>query len=250
MSIKQVRDIKKKSQNKKLNIINQQREYNWDDRFHLGNNKEIIKNNNNNINFPKQKKNTIEYIKAQIKGMRRNIPKNNSNYNYEDDLSSQPTQHDELSFIRNLNPEEIEITINGLWEDLGVLNEYKIIFKEMINSMGNNINAKNEFYCLEIENLKKFEESLIKFGKEFDNREKSLLLIEKLVKLMESQFIKLNIEIPDYVIKDFHKAIQSIRLFSINVVLAMNLIREICSYSTINGKFDVDKLHKYNFDRN
>ena len=155
MSIKQVRDIKKKSQNKKLNIINQQREYNWDDRFHLGNNKEIIKNNNNNINFPKQKKNTIEYIKAQIKGMRRNIPKNNSNYNYEDDLSSQPTQHDELSFIRNLNPEEIEITINGLWEDLGVLNEYKIIFKEMINSMGNNINAKNEFYCLEIENLKK-----------------------------------------------------------------------------------------------
>ena len=147
MSIKQVRDIKKKSQNKKLNIINQQREYNWDDRFHLGNKKEIIKNNNNNINIPKQKKNAIEYIKAQIKGMRRNIPKNNSNYNYEDDLSSQPTQHDELSFIRNLNPEEIEITINGLWEDLGVLNEYKIIFKEMINSMGNNINAKNEFYC-------------------------------------------------------------------------------------------------------
>ena len=250
MSIKQVRDIKKKAQNKKLNIINQQREYNWDDRFHLGNNKEIIKNNNNNINIPKQKKNAIEYIKAQIKGMRRNIPKNNSNYNYEDDLSSQPTQHDELSFIRNLNPEEIEITINGLWEDLGVLNEYKIIFKEMINSMGNNINAKNEFYCLEIENLKKFEESLIKFGKEIDNREKSLLLIEKLNKLMESQFIKLNIEIPDYVIKDFHKAIQSIRLFSINVVLAMNSIREICSYSTINGKFDLDKLHKYNFDRN
>lgn len=75
MSIKQVRDIKKKSQNKKLNIINQQREYNWDDRFHLGNNKEIIKNNNNNINIPKQKKKCNRIYKSSNKRNEKKYPK-------------------------------------------------------------------------------------------------------------------------------------------------------------------------------
>ena len=59
--IKGVRNIrdKKKSQNKQINLTNQQRENNWDDRFFLGNIKDQNRNNQNNSNFqiPKPKKN-------------------------------------------------------------------------------------------------------------------------------------------------------------------------------------------------
>ena len=174
---------------------------------------------------------------------------NNNNNNIEDELIFQPTQNDDFSYIKNFNTEEIDIVIKSLWDDLGVLNDYKLIFNETINSI-NNINSKNEFYFLEIENLKKFEESLKKYAKNIENREKSLLLLQKLNEVMETQYIRLNLEIPDHIISDFTQAIQAIRMNSIKVVLSMNLIREICSYSINNGKFDLDKLQKYNFDRN
>ena len=270
--IKGVRNIreKKKSQNKKVNIPNQQRENNRDEGFFLGNIKEQNRNNQNKTNFqiPKPKKNSLEsninFIQAQLKSMRRtynnysdsnynyqqNINNNNNNNNnIEDELIFQPTQNDDFSYIKNFNTEEIDIVIKSLWDDLGVLNDYKLIFNETINSI-NNINSKNEFYFLEIENLKKFEESLKKYAKNIENREKSLLLLQKLNEVMETQYIRLNLEIPDHIISDFTQAIQAIRMNSIKVVLSMNLIREICSYSINNGKFDLDKLQKYNFDRN
>ena len=197
--IKGVRNIreKKKSQNKKVNIPNQQRENNRDEGFFLGNIKEQNRNNQNKTNFqiPKPKKNSLEsninFIQAQLKSMRRtynnysdsnynyqqNINNNNNNNNnIEDELIFQPTQNDDFSYIKNFNTEEIDIVIKSLWDDLGVLNDYKLIFNETINSI-NNINSKNEFYFLEIENLKKFEESLKKYAKNIENREKSLLLL-------------------------------------------------------------------------
>ena len=264
--IKGVRNIKekKKSQNKQINITNQQRENNWDDRFFLGNIKDQNRNNQNNSNFqvPKPKKNSLESysIQSQLKSMRRTYNHSGLNYNYqqnnnnnnnniEDEYTSQPTQIDDFSYIKNFNTEEIDIVIKSLWEDLGVLNDYKLIFNETINSM-NNINSKNEFYFLEIENLKKFEESLNKFGRNIEKREKSLLLLKKLNNIIETQYVSFNLEIPDNIIKDFIHTIEAIRMNSINVVLSMNLIREICSYSTINGKFDLDKIKKYKFDRN
>ena len=263
--IKGVRNIKekKKSQNKKENTINQQRENNWDNRFIFGNIKEINRINQNKTNFqiPKPKKHTLESninsIQSQLKSMRRTHNNSGTNYNYqnnnnnniEDELNSQSTQNDDFSYIRNYNAEEIDIVINNLWDNLGVLDEYKLIFNETIDSINNN-NSKNELYYLEIENLKKFEESLIKFGKNIENREKSLLLLKKLNQVIETQFINFNLDIPDNIIKDFIQTIQVIRMNSINVVLSINSIREMCSYSTINGKYDLDKIKKYNFDRN
>ena len=58
--IKGVRNIKekKKSQNKQINLTNQQRENNRDEGFFLGNIKEQNRNNQNKTNFqvPKPKK--------------------------------------------------------------------------------------------------------------------------------------------------------------------------------------------------
>jgi hypothetical protein len=108
-----------------------------------------------------------------------------------------------------------------------------------------------DFFTLEINNLKKFEDLLDFFAKEMLNREKTLLLIQKLEEVMDKQFYNLNLEIPDNILEDFKKAVNTLRVYNLKCVYIMNDIRELISYSTLNGKFDIDKLNsKYGFDKN
>ena len=275
-----MRDIRKKAK-KKENYI--ERENGWDERFYLGKMRDYTPIEKS-LNLNKRRKqynldSNLKYLKSQIKSSKRrnsnpkysnvrfassrsgnygNITLNNNNYhpktnyNNDDDLINITPyiNNEEFSFIKTRNHEELNIYINNLWDSLGVLKEYKNAFYNIINSLGSNNEAKNQFFQLEIENLKKFENNLIKLNKEIENREKALNFLKKLNDVFETQFINLKLDIPDNMFKDFTKTIQNIRLISINVILLMNKIREICSYSTINGKFDIDKLTKYNFDKN
>ena len=267
--IKQMREMKNKSvMNKKEKYL--QREIGWDDRFYLSKLKDYSNLDNSNRNPRKYNlESNLNYIKSQIKTVRKdtkssyskyrtsksgnhysNITSNNyySNYNYDDDLQilNNKNNNDEFSFIKNMNNEEIDTYINFLWDDLGVLNEYRNNFYNISNSIENN-DSKNDFFCLEIENLKNLENYLIKFKKENENREKCINQLKKLNSAIEKQFINFKIDIADNMMIDFTKNIQKLRNFTINVVLLVNNIREISSYGKMNNKFNFDNLKKYNY---
>ena len=269
--IKQMREMKTKSyMNKKDNYI--QRESGWDERFYLSRLKDysnLDKSNNTKTPRKYNLESNLNYIKSQIKTVRKdtkssyskyrpsksgnhygNMTSNNyySNYNYDDDLQilNNKNNNDEFSFIKNMNNEEIDTYINFLWDDLGVLNEYRNNFYNISNSIENN-DSKNDFFCLEIENLKNLENYLIKFKKENENREKCINQLKKLNSAIEKQFINFKIDIADNMMIDFTKNIQNLRNFTINVVLLVNNIREISSYGKMNNKFNFDNLKKYNY---
>ena len=183
---------------------------------------------------------------------------NNNNNNYLNDYNNYDENNnnfysletEENSVFSNMSQTEIETYLNIIWDDLGVSPDYKNIFFQTINSL-NAQQAKIDFYSLEINNLKIFEDLLDNFSKEMLNREKTLLLIQKLEEVMDKQFYNLNLEIPDNILNDFKKAVNTLRIYTIKCTFIMNDIRELISYNTLNGKFDLDRLNsKYGFDKN
>ena len=269
--IKQMREIKTKSLlNKKENYM--QRENGWDDRFYLSRLKDYsnVDKSQNSKNIRKYNlESNLNYIKSQIKSSKRdtkssyskyrpsksgnhygNMTSNNFfsnyNYNYDDELMNMNVKNnfDDYSFIKNMNNEEIDTYIKLLWDDLGVLNDYRKSFYDIVNPIENN--CKNEFFSLEIENLKHLESYLIKFKNEKEKREKCISQLKRINSVIEKHFINLGLDIADNVMRDFTKEIQNIRNFTINIVLLINNIREMSSYSKINNKFDLENS-KYNF---
>ena len=158
-------------------------------------------------------------------------------------------QIDEFSTVKNMSHDEIDTYINLLWDDLGVLKDYKKAFNKISKSLKNDPDARNEFYSLEIENLKKLETYLINIKKQIEKREKIILLFKKLTDIIKTRFIDLNKEVSDNIINDFTKAVQNIRVCSVHIVVLMNKIREICTYGTNKGKFNLNNT-KYSFDEN
>ena len=187
------------------------------------------------------------------------LPKNNNNKN--DDLqnlnntdeninknSIKISINDNINIINNENnnkyysmpKEELEICVEILWNKLGVKETYCNKFNNLKNEKGNEETQK-ELLILEIENLEKLEHFLKNMSKNIENREKSILLLKKIVETIEKQFINLNLDIRENILNDFLVALKNYRIVTLKVVENIDSFRQIFSYPINKGKF-VEKI--------
>ena len=171
----------------------------------IGNNYNIINKNNNNTNFIG----------------------NNNNYNNSNNASN---------IYYNMSLSEIDIYVGILWNKLGVKDIYQKTFNELKEEKENE-EAKKEFMILEIKNLEKLENFLKELSSTIENRDKTILLLKKLIELMEKQFISINLDIKESIINDFYKAITAYRINTIKVVEGIGMYNQLFSYNINKGKF-------------
>ena len=136
---------------------------------------------------------------------------------------------------------ELEVYVGMIWNKLGVKDSFQKTFNTLKEDMENE-EAKKEFMIMEIENLEKLEKFLKNLSKDIENRERALLLLKKLIELIERQFIELNLDVRDNVLKDFYQTIFAYRMNTIKVVENISIYKELFSYPIYKGKFYEDYL--------
>ena len=165
------------------------------------------------------------------------LPKiNNQNNNL---IKSKDTKEDneEFSLIQNI------------WDDLGVREEYQNQFLNYVKNL--NEEEKKEFYEMEKKNLKRFRDSLLKISKEISNREKNIEDLKKFDEIIETTFPDKEQQLNDQLLLDIQNCIKALRVNSVNIVNYMNKIREISTYNSQKGKYNLDKLNSaYLYDPN
>ncbi len=165
------------------------------------------------------------------------LPKiNNQNNNL---IKSKDTKEDneEFSLIQNI------------WDDLGVREEYQNQFLNYVKNL--NEEEKKEFYEMEKKNLKRFRDSLLKISKEISNREKNIEDLKKFDEIIETTFPDKEQQLNDQLLLDIQNCIKALRVNSVNIINYMNKIREISTYNSQKGKYNLDKLNSaYLYDPN
>ena len=120
----------------------------------------------------------------------------------------------------------------------------------------NNEEEKTDLIILEIENIKKFEDILIKLSKEIDSREKNILNIKNLTEEMKQiEKNENNINTNDLnnkkIMNCFLNSIISYRVHSIKVVEYYLLFKEKILQGNFRNKFDEELIKKkYNLTKN
>ena len=179
--------------------------------------------------------NNPNYLKCNIEET--TLPKiNNQNNNL---IKSKDTKEDneEFSLIQNI------------WDDLGVREEYQNQFLNYVKNL--NEEEKKEFYEMEKKNLKRFRDSLLKISKEISNREKNIEDLKKFDEIIETTFPDKEQQLNDQLLLDIQNCIKALRVNSVNIVNYMNKIREISTYNSQKGKYNLDKLNSaYLYDPN
>ena len=179
--------------------------------------------------------NNPNYLKCNIEET--TLPKiNNQNNNL---IKSKDTKEDneEFSLIQNI------------WDDLGVREEYQNQFLNYVKNLSEE--EKKEFYEMEKKNLKRFRDSLLKISKEISNREKNIEDLKKFDEIIETTFPDKEQQLNDQLLLDIQNCIKALRVNSVNIVNYMNKIREISTYNSQKGKYNLDKLNSaYLYDPN
>lgn len=135
------------------------------------------------------------------------------------------------------------ILIQSLWEDLGVLESFRVIFRYICLELDQN--SKKGFQEFELNSLKKLNDYFNKLTKEIQGRERVISLLRQYNNFLE------NDNISPKLTSDITQTFKNLRILSINIVHIFIQIREISSYSILCGKYDFDKLNKnLNYDRN
>jgi len=138
--------------------------------------------------------------------------------------------------------EEMSI-IHQLWDDLGVLENYRVIFRYICLELDHN--AKNGFLEFELSSLRKLHDYFSKLTKEMQGRERVISLLRQYNNFLE------NDNISPKLTSDITQTFKNLRILSINIVHIFIQIREISSYNILCGKYDFDKINKsFNYDRN
>ena len=188
----------------------------------------------NNPNFRQSQQNKI-----QINAKETQLPKisyNQTNFFQSRDLKDEAI-NEELGLIQNI------------WEDLGVSEEYQNQFQRYIKTL--NDDDKKEFFELEKKNLKRFRDCLLKLSKEVSNREKNIEDLKKFDKIVESTFPDENQQLNESILSDIINCIKSLRVNSVNTVNHLNKIREISTYNSQKGKYNLDKINPaYLYNKN
>ena len=247
------------------------------DKMNNKNNNIRIKNNKNNIILKKRGKssyspNNIEKIDITINkekkiensflnNMSSNINNNDDEKNKTDKIyfSSDNNNNNNFQtniinyfmcckFLLTMNYNDIEEYLNSLWKKLGVKTEYINIFNIQKNNFENE-EEKADFLILEIENLKKYEEILIKLKGEIDTREKSINNIKKLTEEMKKiEESESNINADNLnnkkIMNSFFNSIISYRVHSIKVVEYYLLFKEKITQGNFGYKFDIEFIQK------
>ena len=107
-----------------------------------------------------------------------------------------------------------------------------------------NEEAQKEFLVMEAENLENLENFLKTMQSHIENREKTILLLKKLIEVIEKQFISLNLEIRDNILNDFFQALSAYRINTVKVVEYIEAFRQIFTHAINRGKFHERVLMK------
>jgi len=133
--------------------------------------------------------------------------------------------------------------IQSFWDDLGVQESFRVIFKYICLELDQN--SKKGYQEFELSNLKKLSEYFTKLTKEMQGRERVISLLRQYNNFLE------NDNISPKLTSDIIQTFKNLRILSINIIHIFLQIREITSYSILCGKFDFNKINKnFNYDRN
>ena len=152
---------------------------------------------------------------------------------------------DFLDLEENINvdyKEELSV-ITSLWDELGVTEDYKYQFNQILDS---NIYNSRIMFFQEKESLQKFKKSIINLKKEINNRENNIKNLLKIISIIDEEK-EANINI----LKDAINIIKSLRLNAVNIVIYINRVRELGFYYYFQGKWDLTKIKKeYTYNNN
>ena len=167
---------------------------------------------------------------------------NNNNNNFPTNINNYFMS---CKFLFTMSFNEIEEYLELLWKQLGIKNNYINNFNSQKNNF-NNTEEKTDFMILEIENLKKFEDILIKLSKEIESREKNIMTVKNLCEMMNKrEGDENNNETNDKkIMNDFFNSIISYRVHSIKVIEYYLLFKEKIIQGNIRDKFDEEFIKK------
>ena len=253
--------IKNFKKNKEINIINKKRGKSSYSPYNIE--KEEINNNNNEIindinKISKNKKIEKSFLNdmSNISNIKKDDEKNktdklyytfdnNNNNNFQTNIINYFMS---CKFLLTMSFNEIEEYLNTLWKKMGVKLDYINIFNFQKNNF-NDEEEKTDFLILEIENLKKFEEIIIKLKKEIESREKNINDIKKLteeMKQIEESENSINTENLNNkkIMNSFFNSIISYRVHSIKVVEYYLLFKEKIVQGNFGNKFNEEFIQK------
>ena len=211
----------------------------------------IIKNNTNNIimnrnDLINKLNNTEDNLpKNSFKQMSKSnysLDNNNNNNNIEINFYSNNTNNNKNKYY-SMPINELEICVELFWNNLGVKEIYSNRFNKHKNGIMNE-EAQKEFLVMEAENLENLENFLKTMQSHIENREKTILLLKKLIEVIEKQFISLNLEIRDNILNDFFQALSAYRINTVKVVEYIEAFRQIFTHAINRGKFHERVLMK------
>ena len=156
-----------------------------------------------------------------------------NNYNIKNDINI----INDIGKYYLLSSKDLEIRMESLWNKLGIKTSYTNKFMKLKNDM-NNEDQQKQFMILEIENLEKLEIFLVNLGQDIENREKIILIIEKLVGIIEKEYINVKEDIRNSILNDFFESLKKYRNYTVNVVENIDIFRNIFSNGINRGKFD------------
>ena len=166
---------------------------------------------------------------------------NNNNNNFPNNINNYFMS---CKFLFTMGIDEIEEYLEILWKQLCIKNNYINIF----NSQKKNFDNTDElidFLILEIENLKKFEDIMIKLSKEIESRERNIIQIKNLCeKMNENNEEDNNNKINKKIMDDFFNSIISYRVHSIKVVEYYLLFKEKIIQGNSIEKFNEENIMK------
>ena len=196
--------------------------------------------NHNNIQSIIEEENKFKYLInndrfMNLKNKSNEYDINNSNINKDANNNSQT--------YYNMSLEEIEVKLGVLWNKLGVEDTFQKTFNKLKEDMENE-EAKKELMIMEIQNLENFNKFLKELSSEIEKREKNVLFLKKLNKIIEKQFIELDLDINDKILKDFYQTLIGYRNNTIKVVEGFIIYHQLFSYNINKGKFKEDYLIK------
>ena len=198
---------------------------------------EMVNNSNNNINNKDDEKNITDKLYYTFD--------NNNNNNFQTNIINYFMS---CKFLFTMSYNEIEDYLNSLWKKLGVKSDYINIFNFQKNNIYDS-EEKTDLIILEIENIKKFEDILIKLSKEIDSREKSINEIKNLTEVMKQieeseNSINANNLNNKKIMNCFLNSIISYRVHSIKVVEYYLLYKEKILQGNFRNKFDEELIQK------
>ena len=166
---------------------------------------------------------------------------NNNNNNFPNNIKNYFMS---CKFLFTMNIDEIEEYLEILWKQLCIKNNYIDIFNLQKKNF-NNIEELVDFLILEIENLKKFEDIMIKLSKEIESRERNISQIKNIIEKMNENNEEDNNNINNKkIMDDFFNSIISYRVHSIKVVEYYLLFKEKIIQGNSIQKFDEENIMK------